>query len=94
MIIGLDHVVVLLENIESGVKAYELLLGRAPSRRSQSDGAETVLFTLDNMSLELVAPMGEGEAADRVRKAMRVSPASAFASTMSRKPIVVSSGWR
>lgn len=73
MIIGLDHVVVLLENIESGVKAYELLLGRAPSRRSQSDGAETVLFTLDNMSLELVAPMGEGEAADRVRKAMSIS---------------------
>ena len=73
MIIGLDHVVVLLENIESGVKAYELLLGRAPSRRSQSDGAETVLFTLDNMSLELVAPMGEGAAADRVREAMSIS---------------------
>jgi len=73
VIIGLDHVVVLLENIESGVKAYELLLGRAPSRRSQSDGAETVLFTLDNMSLELVAPMGEGAAADRVREAMSIS---------------------
>ena len=32
-----------------------------------------MLFTLDNMSLELVAPMGEGAAADRVREAMSIS---------------------
>jgi hypothetical protein len=48
VITGLDHVVVLLENIEAGAKAYELLLGRAPSWRSRTGGAETVLFTLDN----------------------------------------------
>ena len=58
MITGLDHVVVLLSDIEAGAKAYELLLGRAPSWRSQGDGAETVLFTLDNMTLELMAPAG------------------------------------
>jgi hypothetical protein len=51
IITGLDHVVVLLADIEAGAAAYELLLGRAPSWRSQSDGAETVLFTLDNMTL-------------------------------------------
>ncbi len=73
MIVGLDHVVVLLENIEPGAKAYELLLGRAPSWRSRSDGAETVLFTLDNMTLELIAPVGEGTAADRIREAMNIS---------------------
>jgi catechol 2,3-dioxygenase-like lactoylglutathione lyase family enzyme len=73
VIVGLDHVVVLLENIEPGVKAYELLLGGAPSWRSRSDGVETVLFTLDNMSLELVAPAGEGTAADRIREAMNIS---------------------
>jgi catechol 2,3-dioxygenase-like lactoylglutathione lyase family enzyme len=73
VIVGLDHVVVLLENIETGAKAYELLLGRPPSWRSRSDGAETVLFTLDNMSLELVAPAGEGTAADRIREAMNIS---------------------
>ena len=58
MITGLDHIVVLLADIEAGAKAYELLLGRAPSWRSESDGAETVLFTLDNMTLELMAPTG------------------------------------
>ena len=73
MIIGLDHVVVLLEDIEGGAKAYELLLGRKPSWRSRSDGVETVLFTLDNMTLELVAAAGEGTAADRIRDAMKIS---------------------
>jgi catechol 2,3-dioxygenase-like lactoylglutathione lyase family enzyme len=73
VITGLDHVVVLLENIEAGAKAYELLLGRAPSWRSRTGGAETVLFTLDNMSLELTAPAGEGAAADRIREAIKIS---------------------
>jgi catechol 2,3-dioxygenase-like lactoylglutathione lyase family enzyme len=73
VITGLDHVVVLLENIEAGAKAYQLLLGRAPSWRSRNGGAETVLFTLDNMSLELTAPAGEGTAADRIREAMKIS---------------------
>jgi catechol 2,3-dioxygenase-like lactoylglutathione lyase family enzyme len=73
VITGLDHVVVLLENIEAGAKAYELLLGRAPSWRSRNGGAETVLFTLDNMSLELTAPAGEGTAADRIRETMKIS---------------------
>ena len=58
MINGLDHIVVLVEDIKPGAKAYELLLGRAPSWRSRGDGSENVLFTLDNMSLELMAPVG------------------------------------
>lgn len=73
MIIGLDHVVVLLENLEAGAKTYERLLGRAPSWRSRSDGAETVLFTLDNMSLELTAPAGETPTANRIREIMNIS---------------------
>src|SRR5205823_7915 len=59
VITGLDHLVVLLGDIEAGASTYELLLGRAPSWRGRSDGAQTVLFTLDNMSLELMAPAGE-----------------------------------
>jgi catechol 2,3-dioxygenase-like lactoylglutathione lyase family enzyme len=73
VITGLDHIVVLLGDIEAGVKAYELLLGRAPSWRSERDGAETVLFTLDNMSLELMSPTGPSETADRIRSAMKSS---------------------
>jgi catechol 2,3-dioxygenase-like lactoylglutathione lyase family enzyme len=72
MITGLDHIVVLLGDIKAGAKAYELLLGRAPSWRSQSDGAETVLFTLDNMTLELMAPVGASATADRIRNVIKI----------------------
>ena len=72
MITGLDHLVVLLSDIKAGAKAYELLLGRAPSWRSQGDGSETVLFTLDNMSLELMAPSGHSPTAERIHNAMKI----------------------
>jgi len=72
MITGLDHVVVLLADIKAGAAVYELLLGRAPSWRSQSDGAETVLFTVDNMTLELMAPAGASPTADRIRSVIQI----------------------
>ena len=72
MITGLDHLVVLLEDIEAGATAYQLLLGRAPSWRSTSDGAETVLFTLDNMTLELMAPSGHSPTAERIRGVIKL----------------------
>jgi catechol 2,3-dioxygenase-like lactoylglutathione lyase family enzyme len=67
VITGLDHVVVLVSEIEAGAAAYRTLFARAPAWRSSSDGAETVLFTLDNMTLELMSPKGDGAAADRIR---------------------------
>jgi catechol 2,3-dioxygenase-like lactoylglutathione lyase family enzyme len=70
VISGFDHVVILVNDIKAGVATYQLLLARAPAWRSSSDGAETVLFTLDNMSLELMAPVGDGTAADRIRAAL------------------------
>jgi len=72
VITGLDHIVVLLEDIKAGAAAYETLLGRAPSWRNSSDGAERVLFTLDNMTLELMAPSGYSVAADRIRSVIKV----------------------
>jgi len=69
---GLDHIVVLVEDIQAGARAYELLLGHAPSWRSQGDGSETVLFTLDNMSLELLAPAGNSPTANRIRNVIKV----------------------
>jgi len=72
MITGLDHVVVLVNNIDAGTSAYELLLGCAPSWRSRGDGSQTVLFTLDNMSLELMAPAGESATARRIRDVIKL----------------------
>jgi catechol 2,3-dioxygenase-like lactoylglutathione lyase family enzyme len=70
VITGLDHVVVLVGDIEAGIAAYKTLLARAPAWRSTGDGAESVLFTLDNMTLELLSPKGDGGAADRIRAAL------------------------
>jgi catechol 2,3-dioxygenase-like lactoylglutathione lyase family enzyme len=67
MIRGLDHVVVLVGDIDTGAAAYEVLLAQAPSWKNSGDGADLVLFTLDNMTLELMAPSGDGEAANRIR---------------------------
>jgi len=72
VISGLDHVVVLLEDIKAGQAAYETLLGRLPSWQNSGDGAERVLFTLDNMTLELMAPHGFSVAADRIRDVIRI----------------------
>src|ERR1700756_3108000 len=68
MITGLDHIVVLIEDIKSGTAAYETLLGCAPSWQNSGDGADRVLFTLPNMTLELMAPSGFSVAADRIRR--------------------------
>lgn len=67
MITGLDHVVVLVGDIKAGSAACQTLLARAPSWQSNSDGADRVMFTLDNMTLELMAPGGNGETAERIR---------------------------
>ncbi|EGP08062.1 hypothetical protein CSIRO_2660 [Bradyrhizobiaceae bacterium SG-6C] len=70
MIIGLDHAVILVRDIEAGVAGYQTLLGCAPAWRAESNGAASAIFTLDNTSVELMAPSGEGDAADRVRAAL------------------------
>jgi catechol 2,3-dioxygenase-like lactoylglutathione lyase family enzyme len=72
MITGLDHVVVLLDDIKAGASAYELLLARAPAWRGHGEGTETVMFTLDNMTLELMAPAGGGSTADRIRTVLKL----------------------
>ena len=73
MITGLDHVVVLVNDIGAGQAAYERLLARAPAWQNSGDGADRVLFTLDNMSLELMAPNGFSVAADRIRNVIKTS---------------------
>ena len=85
MISGLDHVVVLTSDIAAAATAYETLFARAPAWRNSGDGADRVLFTLDNTTLELMAPDGSGEAADRVRSAL-VTQGEGLASLCFRTP--------
>jgi catechol 2,3-dioxygenase-like lactoylglutathione lyase family enzyme len=73
VITGLDHIVVLIEDIKAGEAAYAALLGRPPAWRNSGDGAERVLFTLDNMTLELMSPSGFSVGADRIRNVIKTS---------------------
>jgi hypothetical protein len=55
MITGLDHVVVLVRDIGAAKAAYQTLLARAPAWQNSGEGADRVLFTLANMTIELMA---------------------------------------
>jgi catechol 2,3-dioxygenase-like lactoylglutathione lyase family enzyme len=70
LITSLDHVVVLTSDINAGSAAYQTLFARSPAWQNSGDGADRVLFTLDNMTLELMSPSGEGGAADRIRSVL------------------------
>ncbi|MBV9566356.1 MAG: VOC family protein [Bradyrhizobium sp.] len=72
MISGLDHIVVLIEDIRVAEATYQTLLGRSPSWRNSGEGADRVLFTLDNVTLELMAPAGFSVPADRIRKVIKL----------------------
>ena len=67
MIAGLDHVVVLVSDLAAAAAAYQTLFARTPAWRYSGDGADRVLFTLDNMTLELMASNGDGANAERIR---------------------------
>src|SRR4030095_4823646 len=67
MIVGLDHVVVLTSDIDAACAAYQTLFARTPAWQSSDHGADRVLFTLDNTTLDLGAWSGEGADADRFR---------------------------
>jgi catechol 2,3-dioxygenase-like lactoylglutathione lyase family enzyme len=67
MITGLDHAVVVVRDVEAGVVAYRSLFAREPAWRAQADGVATALFTLDNATLELMAPHGDTDSAQRIR---------------------------
>jgi catechol 2,3-dioxygenase-like lactoylglutathione lyase family enzyme len=67
VITGLDHVVLLVNDIGAGAAAYQTLFGCVPAWQSAGDGADRVLFTLDNMTLELMSPKGFSVTADRIR---------------------------
>ena len=70
MITNLDHVVVLVRDLEAGIASYKTLFGREPSWRSQNDGSANAMFTLNNMSIELMVPSGDGSTGDRACAAL------------------------
>lgn len=68
MIAALDHIVLLCPDIEAAVRDYETVFGAAPVWRAQAGGAATAVFATGNTALELMAPHGDGEVADKLRQ--------------------------
>ncbi|WP_031336428.1 VOC family protein [Rhodopseudomonas sp. B29] len=71
-ITAVDHIVVLVSDLDAAAAAYQTLLGRAPAWRGSDDGSQNVLFTLPNGSLELMAPVGVGGNAERIRTVIKL----------------------
>lgn len=70
MITGFDHLVVAVRDLVQGVRAYETLLGRRAEPAREDDGVATALIVADNVAVELMAPVGDGETAQRLRAAL------------------------
>jgi catechol 2,3-dioxygenase-like lactoylglutathione lyase family enzyme len=66
---ALDHVIVLVHDVEAATPTYARLLGRTPSWRGEHPGQGTAnaLFRLENTYLELLAPVGPGAVGDLLR---------------------------
>lgn len=67
MITALDHVVLICPDITGGIADYAVLMGAEPVWRSKSDGMASAMFFAGNTYLELIAPDGAGETADKLR---------------------------
>jgi len=62
----IDHLIIAVPDLSAATRDFGALLGRTPSWRGEHPdyGTENTLFKLDNTYIELLAPRGEGLAAD------------------------------
>lgn len=67
MITGLDHVAVVVRDLEAAVDGYTRILGRAPNWRGADGGAHHAWFQLGNTALDVIAPTGEGHTGSQVQ---------------------------
>jgi catechol 2,3-dioxygenase-like lactoylglutathione lyase family enzyme len=72
IITGLDHIALIVRDLEGASAQYEALLGRAPDWRGADGGASHVWFQLENMALDIIAPTGPGFTGDQVSKTLDV----------------------
>jgi catechol 2,3-dioxygenase-like lactoylglutathione lyase family enzyme len=67
MISSLDHLTVVVRDLDAAARDYATLFGRTPNWSGSDAGAEHVWFQLSNMALDLIAPTGPGYIGDFLR---------------------------
>lgn len=67
MITALDHIAMVVGDLEAAVDGYTRLFGRAPNWRGSAHGASQVWFQFGNMALDVISPTGEGPIGDTIR---------------------------
>ena len=67
MISSLDHITVVVRDLDVAARDCAVLLGRTPNWSGSDAGAEHVWFQLSNMALDLIAPIGPGYIGDHLR---------------------------
>ncbi|MFC7476373.1 VOC family protein [Dankookia sp. GCM10030260] len=65
LILGLDHITLVVEALDATVAAYESLFAQGCTARGEAAGLEWARFALANTALVLVAPRGEATALAR-----------------------------
>lgn len=67
MITGLDHVALVVRDLDAAVDGYAKMLGVAPSWVGRGGGVRQAWFQFPNMALDVISPEGEGPFADMIR---------------------------
>jgi catechol 2,3-dioxygenase-like lactoylglutathione lyase family enzyme len=67
MLTQLDHIALVVRDLPTATAHYSALLGRVPNWHGADGGAEHVWFQLQNMALDIIAPIGSGYTGDRVQ---------------------------
>jgi catechol 2,3-dioxygenase-like lactoylglutathione lyase family enzyme len=67
MLSALDHIALIVNDLDAAIAQYETLLGVKPNWRGAATGATHAWFQLGNTALDIVAPTGASPDADRLR---------------------------
>lgn len=67
MITALDHVALIVRDLDVARERYSALLGCAPNWHGADGGAEHIWFQLDNMALDVIRPTGPGFTGDMAK---------------------------
>ena len=68
MISGVDHIALIVGDLEKAIADYRLVLGREPNWRGTLEGARHAWFQLPNVALDIIAPADEGRFGSRAKE--------------------------